>query len=229
MWKKAGLILLILMLGPLLSMEGSGEPVEEDDERKYSTRIKEVFFLDDEDYVCCIQMFDIYEEDTSDLLFTYQLLYRSENMTFPPIENVPLILRISMGSYRFEVENVTNSRGMTNFTVPKPLRDSATGNFFQLQSNQKESNITISVSFEGNENYNPTTRSRLGTYHRYEPEPPEPSYGILPGGLYLIFLIFTNSFAALIFIPLLAISLRRKKQDSENEHHSRSLSWSQAS
>jgi len=215
MWKKAGLILVILMIGPLLSMEGSGEPVEEDDEILYSTRIKEIYFGPKDDDDPPDGLFDVYSSRTDNLIFTFQLLkheWRSGNETgnITPLQGGEVSLIFQRGNQKNISKRITDERGRVNFNFTSMFTDDITGEVFQITPYNEHHNITIKIEYKGNETCTETQRMRLGEYYDWgDGEVEGDSIFEIGYGWYYVLFFITTSVVSIIVV-LIVFIVRRK-------------------
>lgn len=185
---------IIVSFEPVVTQEGVAlyQPSENKTTAEVwsSTRVKEIYFGPKDDDDPPDGLFDIYEERVDNLIFTFQVLEGgSSEFGGEPVTYGLVYLNISMGSYKNTTRAITDIRGRVHFNFTSKFKDSATGNYFQLQSDQKEDNITVEITFVGVQGFTSTSRTRLGTYHRYEAPEPLPTPWLLIIFVILVILI----------------------------------------
>ncbi len=139
-----------------------------------STRVKEIYFGPTDEDEIPDGRFDIFENKVDNLIFTYQVLEGTSDIGGEPVTYGVVWLNISMGPYVNTTRAITDIRGRVHFNFTAKLRDTATGNFFTLPADQDEANISIEVKFMGKQGFTSSSKTRIGTYHRYVPEPTPP-------------------------------------------------------
>ncbi len=140
-----------------------------------STRVKEIYFGPKDEDKIPDGRFDIYENKVDNLVFTFQVLEGTSDIGGEPVTFGVVWLNISMGPYVNTTRAISDIRGRVHFNFTAKLRDTATGNFFTLPADQDSSNISIEVKFVGKQGFTSSSKTRIGTYHRYVPEPPTPA------------------------------------------------------
>jgi hypothetical protein len=140
-----------------------------------STRVKEIYFGPKDEDKIPDGRFDIYENKVDNLVFTFQVLEGTSDIGGEPVTFGVVWLNISMGPYVNTTRAISDIRGRVHFNFTAKLRDTATGNFFTLPADQDSSNISIEVKFVGKQGFTSSSKTRIGTYHRYVPEPTPPA------------------------------------------------------
>jgi hypothetical protein len=183
-----GSVMVIVEFVPEVSSEGVPlyQPSENSTEAEVwsSTRVKEIYFGPTDEDEIPDGRFDIFENRVDNLVFTFQVLEGTSDIGGEPVTFGVVWLNITMGSYVNTTRAISDIRGRVHFNFTSKLKDTATGNFFTLQSDQDEANISVEVNFVGKQGYTQSQKTRLGTYHRYVP-PDDPG----PPVLLIIFII----------------------------------------
>jgi len=155
-----------------------------------STRIKEIYFGPKDQDKIPDGRFDIFEHQVDDLVFTFQVLEgTASDLGGEPVSKGVVWLNITMGSYVNSTRGVTDIRGRVHFNFTSKLKDTATGNFFTLQTGQDEANISVEITFIGKQGFTSSSKTRVGDYHRYVPPPPAQPPWLLIISIILIVLI----------------------------------------
>ncbi len=183
-----GSVEVIVEFVPDVSSEGVAlyQPSENSTEAEVwsSTRVKEIYFGPTDEDKIPDGRFDMYENKVDNLVFTFQILEGTSDIGGEPVTYGVVYLNITMGSYVNTTRAISDIRGRVHFNFTAKLKDTATGNFFTLQSDQDKDNISVEISFVGKQGYTDSSKTRLGTYHRYEePPPPETPW------MFIVFII----------------------------------------
>lgn len=156
-----------------------------------STRVKEVFFKPKDDDLPPDRRYDLYEDQPSDWVFTWQVLEGSTEVTSgDPVTYGVVWLNITMGAYTNTTRALTDIRGRVHFNFTSRFKDTATGNTFVITEEMDTSNMTIQIKFVGKQGFTESSKTYFCTYHRESPpEETTTNWAVLFLILFILFLI----------------------------------------
>ena len=213
--RKVGILLIMILLVPFISTGSEGQTNEEE-EVLYSSRIKEIYFGPKDDDNPPDGLYDIYDHQIDNLIFTFQLLkseYINGNETgnITPLSGGKVILKIQMGDQVNISRKISDYRGRVHFNFTTDLKDDTTGETFHMTPYSKESNITISIKYLGNDTCTGSERMRLGDFHDFPDGHIDYIFGIESYRLDEVCCMTSIIIMAIVTVVVIILILRKKK------------------